>query len=149
MYRCQLNFAMFCATSALGISWQHLNHPNLHVRSVYRFHVHFHVRSVHRFYVCFHVRSVYRFHVCFHVRSVYRFHVCFHVSSVYRFHVCFHVRIILHHLGISLPHKDGLARLKILTFKVRITVSVMAMALMQINMDAWGLVLYGKIWYFW
>ena len=29
MYRCQLNFAMFCVTSALGISWQHLNHPNL------------------------------------------------------------------------------------------------------------------------
>ena len=26
MYRCQLNFAMFCVTSALGISWQHLNH---------------------------------------------------------------------------------------------------------------------------
>ena len=24
MYRCQLNFAMFCATSAVGISWQHL-----------------------------------------------------------------------------------------------------------------------------
>ena len=115
MYRCQLNFAMFCATSALGISWQHLNHPNLHVRSVYRFHVHFHVRSVYRFYVCFHVRSV------------------------YGFHVCFHVRIILHHLGISLPHKDGLARLKILTFKVRITVSVMAMALMQMKHGCMGI----------
>ena len=46
MYRCQLNFAMFCATSALGISWQHLNHPNLLVRSVYRFHVYFHVRLI-------------------------------------------------------------------------------------------------------
>ena len=46
MYRCQLNFAMFCATSALGISWQHLNHPNLLVRSVYRFHVYFHVRII-------------------------------------------------------------------------------------------------------
>ena len=44
MCRCQLNFTMFCATSALGISWQHLNHPNLLVRSVYRFRVHFHVR---------------------------------------------------------------------------------------------------------
>ena len=33
----------FCATSALGVSWQHLNHPNLLVRSVYRFHVYFHV----------------------------------------------------------------------------------------------------------
>ena len=26
IYQCQLNFAMFCVTSALGISWQHLNH---------------------------------------------------------------------------------------------------------------------------
>ena len=46
MYRCQLNFAMFCATSALGISWQHLNHPNLPVGSVYRFHVYFHVQLI-------------------------------------------------------------------------------------------------------
>ena len=46
MYWCQLNFPMFCATSALGISWQHLNHPNLLVRSVYRFHVYFHVRLI-------------------------------------------------------------------------------------------------------
>ena len=28
MYRCQLNFALFCATSALGISWQHLTIQN-------------------------------------------------------------------------------------------------------------------------
>ena len=46
MYRCQLNFALFCATSALGTSWQHLNHPNLLVGCVYRFHVYFHVRSI-------------------------------------------------------------------------------------------------------
>ena len=37
---------MFCVTSALGISWQHLNHPNLLVRSGYRFHVYFHVRLI-------------------------------------------------------------------------------------------------------
>ena len=37
---------MFAATSALGISWQHINHPNLLVRSVYRFHVYFHVRLI-------------------------------------------------------------------------------------------------------
>ena len=54
MHRCQLNFAMFCATSALVISWQHLN----------------------------------------------------------RFHVYFHVRIILHHLGISLPHEDGFSKVE-------------------------------------
>ena len=46
MYRCQLNFALFAATSALGISWQHLNHPNLLVRAVYRFHVYFHIRLI-------------------------------------------------------------------------------------------------------
>ena len=46
IYRCQLNFAMFAATSALGISWQHLNHPNLLVRSVYKFHVYFHERLI-------------------------------------------------------------------------------------------------------
>ena len=39
MYQCQLNFAMFCATSALYIFWQHLNHPNLLLCAVYRFHV--------------------------------------------------------------------------------------------------------------
>ena len=37
---------MFCVTSALGVSWQHLNHPNLLERSVYRSHVHFHVRLI-------------------------------------------------------------------------------------------------------
>ena len=45
-YRPELNkyFHIFCARSALGISWQHLNQPNLLVRSVYSFYVHFHVR---------------------------------------------------------------------------------------------------------
>ena len=37
---------MFCATCALGISWQHLNHPNLLIRNVYKFHVCFHVRLI-------------------------------------------------------------------------------------------------------
>ena len=64
MHRCQLNFALFCGTSALCISWQHLNHPNLLVRSVYRFHVYF------------------------------------------------HVRLILHDLGIPLPHEDGFSKVK-------------------------------------
>ena len=43
MYRCQLNFTMFATTSTLGISWQHLNHTNLLVWPVYRFHMYFHV----------------------------------------------------------------------------------------------------------
>ena len=64
MYQCQLNFVMFCVTNTLGISWQHLNHPNLLVRSIYRFHVYF------------------------------------------------HIRLILHDLGISLPHEDGFNKVK-------------------------------------
>ena len=55
---------MFCVTSALGISWQHLNHLNLLVRAVYMFHVYF------------------------------------------------HVRLILHDLGISLPHEDCFSKVK-------------------------------------
>ena len=46
MYRCQLNFALFAVTNTLGIFWQHLNHPNLLVRSVYRLHVYFHVHLI-------------------------------------------------------------------------------------------------------
>ena len=37
---------MFAATSALGISWENLNHPNLLVRAVYRFHAYFRVRLI-------------------------------------------------------------------------------------------------------
>ena len=64
MYWCQLNFAIFCVTSALSISWQHLNHPNLLV------------------------------------------------PTVYRFYVYFHVQLLLHELGISLPHEDGFSKVK-------------------------------------
>ena len=46
VYPCQLTFALFCATSAFGISWQHLNHSNLLVPDVYRFHVYFNVRLI-------------------------------------------------------------------------------------------------------
>ena len=85
MYRCQLNFSIFTATSALGISWQHLNHPKLLVRAVYRFHVYF------------------------------------------------HTRLILHELGISLPHEDCFSKVKIVTFKVSTTVPAMTIALMQMK----------------
>ena len=64
MYRCQSNFAIVSAISALAISWQHLNHPNLLVHAVYRFHVYF------------------------------------------------HARLILHELGISLPHEHGFSKVK-------------------------------------
>ena len=43
----QLNFAVFCASSACGVSSEHLNytkHPV--VRALYRFHVYYHVRRV-------------------------------------------------------------------------------------------------------
>ena len=46
MDRCQLNFAFYCASSALGVSMQHLNHPNMLVRSVYCFHVYYHMRLI-------------------------------------------------------------------------------------------------------
>ena len=40
---------MFYAKSGLGISWQHLNHPNF---LVYRFYKYFHVRIIlHRIYL--------------------------------------------------------------------------------------------------
>ena len=64
MCRCQLNFAMFPAASAIGISWQHVSYPNLIV------------------------------------------------WAVYRFYVYFHVRLILHELGIFLPHEDGFIKVK-------------------------------------
>ena len=53
MYRCQLNFTIFADTRALGISWQHPNHPNLLVRAVYKFHVYFHIRLIlHKVGIC-------------------------------------------------------------------------------------------------
>ena len=85
MYQCQLNFAPFAVTSALGISWQHLHHANLLVHSVYRFHVYF------------------------------------------------HVRLILHELGISLPHENGFSKIKNAYIRVHITVSMMTMALKQMK----------------
>ena len=53
MYRCQLNFAMFCTTGVGGISLQHFNHPNLFVRTVYRLYVSFHVRLILQDLDCF------------------------------------------------------------------------------------------------
>ena len=47
LWQTQLNFAVFCALSACGVSSAHLNytkHPI--IRSVYQFHVYYHVRQV-------------------------------------------------------------------------------------------------------
>ena len=47
LWQTQLNFTVFCASSAYGVSSEHLNytkHPM--IRAVYRFHVYYHVRQV-------------------------------------------------------------------------------------------------------
>ena len=47
LWQTQLNFTVFCASSACGVSSAHLNykkHPM--IRSVYRFHVYYHVRKI-------------------------------------------------------------------------------------------------------
>ena len=36
-YRCQLNFSIHCATTALGISSQHLTHGSELLKSIYKF----------------------------------------------------------------------------------------------------------------
>lgn len=42
----QLNFATHCATSALGVSSQHLNSRFELVKSLYRFHTYYHIRRI-------------------------------------------------------------------------------------------------------
>ena len=42
-YRCQFNFAIYCYTSALGISKQHLTEGSALLQSIYRFHVYYHI----------------------------------------------------------------------------------------------------------
>ena len=47
LWQTQLNFAVFCASSACRVSSAHLNytkHPM--IRSVYRFHIYYHVRRI-------------------------------------------------------------------------------------------------------
>ena len=47
LWQTQLNFAVFCASSACGVSSDHLNHKKHSlIRSVYRFHVYYHIRRV-------------------------------------------------------------------------------------------------------
>ena len=47
LWQSQLNFAVFCASSACGVSSAHLNyakHPM--IRAVHRFHTYYHVRRI-------------------------------------------------------------------------------------------------------
>lgn len=46
LYQCLLNSAMFCTTSFFGLMWQHLNHSNLLIRSVYQLHVYFYIHMI-------------------------------------------------------------------------------------------------------
>ena len=45
-WQSQLNFVVFCASSACGLSVEHLNAKEPMIRSIYRFHVYYHVRRI-------------------------------------------------------------------------------------------------------
>ena len=46
IWQWQLNFAVFCASSACGVSVEHLNAKEPMIRSIYRFHVYYHIRRI-------------------------------------------------------------------------------------------------------
>ena len=46
LWQSQLNFAIFCASSACGVSVEHLNTKEPMIRSIYRFHVYYHIRRI-------------------------------------------------------------------------------------------------------
>ena len=46
IWQSQLNFMVFCASSACGVSVEHLNAKEPMIRSIYRFHVYYHVRRI-------------------------------------------------------------------------------------------------------
>ena len=46
IWQSQLNFAVFCASSACGVSVKHLNAKEPMIRSIYRFHVYYHTRRI-------------------------------------------------------------------------------------------------------
>ena len=46
IWQSQLNFAIFCASSACGVSVEHLNAKEPMIRSIYRFHVYYHIRRI-------------------------------------------------------------------------------------------------------
>ena len=47
LWQTQLNFVVFCASSACGVSSEHLNYiKHSMVKAVYRFHVYYHVRRI-------------------------------------------------------------------------------------------------------
>ena len=46
LWQTQLNFAVFCASSACGVSVEHMNAKKPMIRYIYRFHVYYHIRRV-------------------------------------------------------------------------------------------------------
>ena len=46
IWQLQLNFVVFCASSACGVSVEHLNAREPMIRSIYRFHVYYHIRRI-------------------------------------------------------------------------------------------------------
>ena len=46
IWQSQLNFTVFCASSACGVSVEHLNAEEPMIRSIYRFHVYYHIRRI-------------------------------------------------------------------------------------------------------
>ena len=46
LWQTQLIFAVFCASSASGVSVEHMNAKKPIIRSIYRFHVYYHIRRI-------------------------------------------------------------------------------------------------------
>ena len=46
IWQSQLNFALFCSSSACGVSVEHLNAKEPMIRTIYRFHVYYHIRRI-------------------------------------------------------------------------------------------------------
>ena len=46
LWQLQLNFAVFCASSACGVSVKYLNAKKPMIRSIYRFHIYYHIRRI-------------------------------------------------------------------------------------------------------
>ena len=46
IWQSQMNFVVFCASSACGVSVEHLNAKEPMIRSIYRFHVYYHIRRI-------------------------------------------------------------------------------------------------------
>ena len=46
LWQSQLNFVVFCASSACGVSFEHMNAKKPMIKSVYRFHMYYHIRKI-------------------------------------------------------------------------------------------------------